>query len=608
MQNAFMRGTRTILGLCALLVISALTGCGGGGGTAAATSTLITGTAAAGAPVVGYVSVRDSSTRAQPVLTNIPIAADGKYTVDVTGMTAPFAFLAEGTVGGKRVQLYSAATQADVGGTINITPFTDLIVRNVIATTVDTLMTSGSLANLTTTQINAQRDSLTAKLSTVMTNAGLAANIDLMRAAFNADGTGLDRVMDIIKVDTTIPTAITIKNILDAAAPPITVNPIAGTTTGTISANNITPAATTPIDLIRQTFTSLGGAFATALPSPAAPALAALFSNSFLDDGINASAFLTQLTTQPNIVGMNLANNSLVVNSVDLVNNLAQVSFVPVDATGKHLAQGQVGGALHWQMKLVAGKWLIDGNQRIAHVRVHATSGRGICLSASCATWTASTIGTPFKSATGLDLWIDNQAMLGIGSAVVTGPGLPAGGVTLLAQANQSWLTLPCNTAACINGSLYEMNDTQIGAVAANSTYTIALWSNAATPALLATYTEVVPVAPVLNTALAAQGFPSIGSAASLVGYAGGTLRPTWTMPAGLLGDQISVWLNQSPSGLSQNIWQDLFNKTGSGTATLVTTAPMVNGVASGTWTSGGYWIQGWDANGRKVFSAYSSY
>src|SRR5487761_2044927 len=176
---------RTILMTFSLAGVLALAGCGGGGGGTAAvaptpTSTIISGTAAAGAPIVGTVSIRDSSNNPQPVKTGIPIAADGKYSVDVNGLTPPFAFLADGTVGGKRVQLYSAATQADVGGTINISPFTDLVVRNIAGTIATTLADaiSSKLPNLTTTQLDAKVKDLTDKLTPVLQAAGLSTSID----------------------------------------------------------------------------------------------------------------------------------------------------------------------------------------------------------------------------------------------------------------------------------------------------------------------------------------------------------------------------------------------------------------------------------------------
>ena len=78
----------------------------------------ISGTAAAGAPIVGKVTVKD----AKGVQKTVDIAADGKYSVDVSGMTAPFVFHAYGKVGGRDVSLVSAATSEDINKTINITP------------------------------------------------------------------------------------------------------------------------------------------------------------------------------------------------------------------------------------------------------------------------------------------------------------------------------------------------------------------------------------------------------------------------------------------------------------------------------------------------------
>ena len=601
--------TKSLFAIFLIFITTLVAGCGGGGGSsndtpAAPASTIITGTAAAGAPVVGYVSVRDGSTSPQPVKTSIPIAADGKYTVDVKGLTPPFAFLASGDVGGKQVQMYSVATQADIGGTINITPFTDLIVRNVAGTVastlVDAFLASGKFASLTAAQVDAERVKLTDKLSPILLAAGLAPSIDLMRATFNADGTGLDRFMDLVKVNTTVPTAITITNMLDTANK-LTVNPQTGTTTGgtVLSAAGVTPAAIpTAIDLIRQTLASFSGFFATALPDPANPALTALFASTFMDGGGNSSKLLTELTTKPELKGLKFGDNGLVVDSIDSVNGIAQVSFVPLSATGARLATDMPGGAIHWQMKKVGAAWLLNGDQRLASVNVRAAAGRTVCSQGN----TVNT-GCVARSATGLNFGIFNDAMQPIGSAVVKGPGLPSTGVTLTAQANSTGLQMPCNN--CIDSGMYEMTDTTISALSANGIYTVELWSNATPPARLATYTEVVSVPPVLNTALSTFAFPSVDGMINLTGFAGGTLTPTWNIPTGLIGDDVSANVyKQGTTGMNsanQNVRFDLSGKAATGTANMVITAPTGGGV----WSGGGYWIQARDANAGKVFSNY---
>ncbi len=601
MQNTFMRHARAILGFGALLAIAALTGCGGGGGgggTVAATSTVITGTAAAGAPVVGYVSVRDSSANPQPVKTNIPIAANGNYSVDVAGLTAPYAFLASGTVAGKTVSLYSAATATDVGKTINITPFTDLMIRNIAATAVDTYLSNpANMANLTTANLDAQRVALTTKLAPALTLMGLSASIDLLRATFNADSTGLDRFMDAVKVDTTTtPGKATIKNILDAANT-LVIDTTTGAATGALgTAGLATSAVGTPLDAMLAGTKAFSAFFATRLPNPADPALLAMFSSTFLDNGQNTAAFLTDMTSGPTSIGLKFTN--LVVDSVDTVAGTAQIHLTPLNAAGVTLARDMPGGVIGMQMKKnAAGAWQMDGNQRIAGVHVRTTADKNTCNPTN----TACTMATFYN--TGLDLWINNQAALAIGSAVVTGPGLPAGGVTLAAQVNQTWFsisTINTSNPTCTGCGTnhWNMTDTEIASVLANSVYTVKLYSNAATPVLMATYTEVVPVKPVLNAAKAALAYPSITGMVNLAGRGAATLTPSWTVPAGLSGDTVAVNMWQTGTNATLNVWANAFSA--SGTSTLAITAP-----ATGTWTSGNYWISGWDQYGGRVMTNY---
>lgn len=581
----------------AILASLALFGCGGGGSTntdSPPAGVRITGTAAAGAPVVGFVSVRDSSANPQPVLTNIPIEANGNYSVDVTGLTAPYAFLASGSVGGRSVSLYSAATAADEGGKINITPFTDLMIRNIAATAVDAyLANSANMANLTTANLEAQRATLTTMLTPALTAMGLSGSIDLLRATFNADNTGLDRFMDVVKVDTTTPSAVTITNILDAANTLIVDTTAGGTSSGTLGTANLTSSAT-PVDSIVQNLNAFSAYFATSLPSPTDPNLVAMLSPTFLDGGRNGAAFLTNLTSSQTMIGMKFTN--IVVDSVDLANGTAQIHYSPI--VGGSLMSEVVGGAYAGQMKKNAnGDWLFNGDQRIASVRVNAFVMKNACNPAR-----TSCTFPPFF-ATGLHLMIDNGGALPIGSAVVTGPGLPAGGVTLLAQAN-TWLGIfdlaNSNCPTCsTGGNLWYMADTDIAAVTSNSVYTVKLYDNAPTPALLDTYTETVAATPTFNTALSTVVFPSLSGMVDLAGVGATNLPLTWNIPTGLSGQYLGVNAWQSPSGEAS--WVSAENISGSaGTATLAIAAP-----STGTWSGANYNITARDHNANEVMASY---
>ena len=174
------------LSVIAIAVSSALLlsacGGGGGGGTTAAPSSVITGTAAAGAPIIGKVTVKDSLGAQKTV----DIEADGTYRVDVADMTGPFLFRAAGTVGGRDVVYVSAATSADVGNTINITPFTDLIVANIAGMAAEQYFTNNnpSATTLTASELSTATTTLTTRLKPVLEAMGVAASIDLLRTTF----------------------------------------------------------------------------------------------------------------------------------------------------------------------------------------------------------------------------------------------------------------------------------------------------------------------------------------------------------------------------------------------------------------------------------------
>ena len=597
-----------------------LAACGGGGGSSTpAVSKVISGTAAAGAPIVGYVSVRDSSINSQPVLTNVPIAADGSYTVNVAGLTPPFAFLATGTVGGTNVSLYSAATSADVGGTINITPFTNLMLMNIAGGIVSNYLNSGGLASLTPAQLNAQTTALTTALAPALQAMGLSAATDLLRTTFNANNTGLDAFMDAVQVNATNPSAVTITNIMNAATT-LTVNTTTGTPTtpaaitGTLPTTGLTGTGSTPTQQILQTFSTFTGFFATSLPASTNSALLALFSTDFMQDGQGLSAFLNGITTDKSNIGISFAN--VTVTSVDLTNGVAYVQFSPVSPLNNKIE------IQNWKVENVNGVWLAAGDQRIANVKVTTTANKNVCtgtLGSGCSTGTTYT--------TGLNLNIDNKGQQAIGSAVVTGPGLPSGGVTLVNQFSvpnndtNTWFAITttdtlnpaCNGGGgnnCGNNN-WNMSDssTEIGAITPGSVYTVKIYSSAAGSALVETDTITLPVAPILNSALSTTIFPSINSGMlSMNGVSvDTTLTLGWTIPTGFSWNSINVnvWQNGTGNSAGQSEFVNANSPTtaaSTGTSILVVTKPSTG--TSG-WSFANYWISVNDQYGGQISTDY---
>ncbi len=549
---------------------------GVGGG---APATTITGTASAGAPIVGYVTVKDSA-NPQHVLNNIAVDANGKYTADVSGMTPPFMFFATGTIGGRPVSYYSAATQADAGGTINITPFTDLMVRNAAAGLADAMFNSPSsmTANLSAAQIDAQRVQLTNALAPVLSAAGLSNSIDLLRAAFNADHTGLDRFMDLIHVTPGSSAAqYLIQNILDTSTS-LTVNTTSGQVSGAVSTSGIVSTQTSPADLINQTFKSFQSYFVSSLPSPSDPGLTALFASSFLNDGQNASSFLSGITGSSYLIGVNVSN--LTIGNVNLNAGTATVTFTP------RLANGISQSLLSWQMKRSqSGAWQVNGNQHIAKVEVVAFAvkqnrlpGSGIA-SNGCA-----------SALTGLNLSVDDQAHAGVNSALVSGPGLPQAGVLLTVQNGDTQLYIPTNVA-CGFGSAYPLSDAALAGVSDGNQYTMVLYGSgngSGTP--LATYTSTLFKAPVLNSALSGVAFATVDNASTLTSLlSGGTFVLDWTLPVGSSGDYVNVCAGVSNTSSCTITEVDLSGRTASGASTFVVPAGRYIGLSSQIGILDGY-------------------
>lgn len=100
-----------------------LAGCGSSGG--GQSSQVVSGNASVGAPLVGKVSLKDSSST--PLVRTTDTGDDGSFAIDVTGMQAPFILEASGNAAGNSYTLHSFA---DGPGTANVNPLCDAIVAS----------------------------------------------------------------------------------------------------------------------------------------------------------------------------------------------------------------------------------------------------------------------------------------------------------------------------------------------------------------------------------------------------------------------------------------------------------------------------------------------
>ncbi len=196
----------------ALLTLIGLVGCnaggGSGGGSGDVGTVTLTGIAAAGAPLVGIVHVIG----ANGVKASSPTGADGSFSVTVDGIASPYLLYAEGIVHQKFVGIYSVALH---GGTANVTPLTDYILRLTLEKAPD--ITNWYLPVIPDSELvssnllDKSTNFVMASILPVLDAIGVSSNVNPLTTPFVADGTGMDCVLDVLQIDMT-DTTVTVTN------------------------------------------------------------------------------------------------------------------------------------------------------------------------------------------------------------------------------------------------------------------------------------------------------------------------------------------------------------------------------------------------------------
>lgn len=187
---------KSLLGVMLFLTVTMLYGCGGsgGGGTPTTTQTL-SGVAAAGSQLAGIVYLVDSSTPSKSLSTTIN--ADGSYSFDVSGITAPFLLKAVGTANNNNYVFYSLAGGQ---GTANINPLSNLaVVQANNGSDPGTLFASPTAAQLGTlnTALTTAIQQVQTLLQPILSQHGVA-TLNPITDSYTANCTGLDLMFDLI--------------------------------------------------------------------------------------------------------------------------------------------------------------------------------------------------------------------------------------------------------------------------------------------------------------------------------------------------------------------------------------------------------------------------
>ncbi|NNM51020.1 MAG: hypothetical protein HKM02_02185 [Pseudomonadales bacterium] len=594
-----------------VMIVLGLAGCGGGGSnSSSASGASVSGVAATGLPITpsmnGVVTIQDSALPAHTASTATDANGNYSFSADqIAGWTAPLMLEINYKIAGVNYSLHSAATATDLMGsnaTINITPLTDLVIANVAGDIAANVFKNQSTfaAKLTSTALAAGVTSLDIQLKNVLTALGVSASLDLLRQSFKADGTGVDALLDSLKVtqDPVTKTA-TIIDRLDGSQ---VVNSLTSSTTLALPM----PVMTNVSDLqsLITYFASISSEMAQ-FPAPTDPKLTTFFDvANFMQDGRSLASFLKQVTTDPGLLGGAVSFNDIVLDTVP-----SWVTKVPTGATAYQVHfTVLIGGMPSSRKDFIVYKntstnlWAILGNQRIAKVRIKA-------LATDSQSYGSSTANTQ-QYCTGLWPEIVDQGGFNLAYAVVKGPGLPVAGLLLFASATRSnggdftlaagapstyigasTAPMTSNVKACGFNSLFPLQDTDIAAVAASPMkYSIDLYQTGNLNTPLASYSSTLLAAPLtsaqLSSALFTSGVSSNPAISPATLVQGGTTTISWAEPAlgGLYANSLNLW--GGGSGANPPAVSLTFDLNGQASSALVTYPAVSGGTYAGINTS----------------------
>jgi hypothetical protein len=282
-----------------------LSACGGGGGTTTATTSVATGLAAVGAPIsAGTLSAIDVN----GLTASTAIADDGTYSLNfLASLRTPILLRAEGVSGGRTTFQFGVITSA-TDTTVNVTPVSTAVVAQVMQAdpgVVFAAADTAKIALLTTAQVAAVNTIIGNALSVARTAAGISGNgaIDFLNTPFVADKTGLDKLLDLVRISVQPDRSVKLKNkTADGVTTVSSVGAVSGSL-GTIGALD-----TAGIDALGRALEASFANNAVAWGDPLrsvnpSQSVVNLFSSGFLHGGENASTIISNIARQADDMG-----------------------------------------------------------------------------------------------------------------------------------------------------------------------------------------------------------------------------------------------------------------------------------------------------------------
>ncbi len=419
MKKIYVRGGKFVLSAMMAAVLAA---CGGGDGGSAAGSGTSTAPAASPQSLTGTVAVGSALSSAKVVVvdakgktTSTTSDANGSYTVQLAGLTAPLLITASDP-SGISLPLYSIVASTATGSAApvvaNVTPLTTAVTAQLTSDgNPGGLASSAALAVVTSSAVSASVTKLNAVLSAILAAKGLdAGSFDPIGGAFTPNQTGADAVIDAITItQSTKDSGLQLSSVADPNTA-IQLNQGASSTATLAVPPQPANYLATLVSQLGQCLAGTASACSTAIDAgylnqgfstlqARHPGLTAAGSKL---TGVKTVTFLKP-NTLPNITG-----------------NAALVYFLFTDATGMANFASDI------VQQRSDGSWDIIGNQEQFNLYIASFLGRKQFLNA------ADAGNGRFES--GLDIRIPASFTVGttttlVTSASVQGPGLPAGGV-----------------------------------------------------------------------------------------------------------------------------------------------------------------------------------
>jgi hypothetical protein len=344
--------------ILSIIASAALVACGGGGGSTAAPTASISGVAAVGAPLPNAtVKLKGAN---GTVLTTTA-SATGAYTfADVSTLTAPMMLQASGTAGGVAYTLHSilmTAPAAGVSGVLNVTPATEAVMAQASGKDPAAVFAVASeIAKVTPVSLTDAKARVIAALTDVLTALGLPpTNVDLFTTAFTANGTGLDKLLDMIQFQSASNSSggqdISVANKNTGAAVVITPTTVAGSVPKVVAPTAADVALNTAT--IKAFIDAFNANIAT-LTGVQSAAMADLIATDFLDNGYNKAELLLDL--KAHAVGIKMQD--YVLQGCNGATKICQVEISLLDQDGKTIEQ--------FPMPVIQGsddKWRAYGNR-----------------------------------------------------------------------------------------------------------------------------------------------------------------------------------------------------------------------------------------------------